>query len=81
MFPYTLLTPDLADHPTREVERTLEHRRLVALAAHDRPARRSIVRRPAALLAAFVSLAAAAAVRRLDECVAEDLERSLMPTE
>jgi len=81
MFPYTLLTTDLAEHQTREVERTLEHRRLVALAAQDRPARRSIVRRPAAQVAAFVSIAAATVVRRLDACVAEDLERSLMPTE
>jgi hypothetical protein len=81
MFPYTLLTPDLADDRNREVERSLQLHRLAALASHDRPARRSFIRRPAAQVAAFVSLAAAGAVRRLDECVAEDLEHSLMPTE
>ena len=81
MFPYTMLAPDLAEHRTRELERSLHHQRLVAKARADRPARRSMVRRPAAQVVAIFSLAAAGVVRHLDECVADDLGRSLAPTE
>jgi hypothetical protein len=81
MFQYTMLAPDLAEHRTRELERSLQNQRLVALARADRPARGSIVRRPAAQVVALFSLASAAVVRHLDECVADDLGRSLAPTE
>jgi len=39
------------------------------------------VRRPAAQAVAVLSLGAAALVRRLDDCVADDLARTLAPTE
>ena len=76
MFPYTLLTPDQADLTSRDAGRALEHHRLLALAREGRPARRSLVRRPMAHAVATLSLASAALVRRLDECVADDLGRS-----
>jgi hypothetical protein len=81
MFPYTLLTPEHADHRSRDAQRALEHHRLLGLAREGRPARRSIVRRPAAQAVAILSLGAASLVRRLDDCVADDLRRTLAPTE
>ena len=81
MFPYTLLTSDYAEHRSGEAERTLEHHRLVALARESHRARRLAVRRPAAQAVAILSLATAALVRRLDDCVADDLGRTLAPTE
>jgi hypothetical protein len=81
MFPYTLLTPENADRRSREADRAFEHHRLLALAREGGPPRRSVVRRPAAQAVAILSLGAAALVRRLDDCVADDLGRSLTPTE
>jgi hypothetical protein len=72
---------ELAEARVRDSLRAYHNRHLVALAAEDRPARRSMVRRPAALLLAVLSRRTAAIVRRLDECVAEDLVRALAPTE
>ncbi len=81
MFPYTLLTTDFADDRSREIGRTVENHRLVALARAGQPPHRSIVRRPVAQAVAVLSLGAAVVVRRLDECVADDLGRTLAPTE
>jgi hypothetical protein len=65
----------------RELDRDLAHFRLmVEMRAADEP-RQSRVRRLAALGLAAVSRGSAAAVRRLDDCVADDLGRSLAPTE
>jgi len=57
-----------------------EHRVLAELrAAHaDEPSR---VRRSAALALAALSRGSAAAARRLDECVADDIGRALAPSE
>jgi hypothetical protein len=68
-------------HAVRDRERQLEHGRLLAESRHDRAGRPSRARRSAALVLATVSRGSAAAVRRLDECVADDLSRSLAPTE
>jgi hypothetical protein len=81
MFQYTMLTPDYTDSRSREAERALEHHRLLALAREAQPPHRSGVRRPAAQAVAVLSLGAAALVRRLDDCVADDLARTLAPTE
>jgi hypothetical protein len=81
MFQYTFAALELADRKAREAELAHERHRLVALANQARPVRRSLVRRSAAQLVAMVSLTAAVVVRRLDECVADDLGRSLTPTE
>ena len=70
---YTMLALDLANERSREAEEW----RLVKLARESRVGQPSAVRRGLARAAAAVSLAAAAATRRLDDCVAEDLGRSL----
>jgi hypothetical protein len=65
----------------RELDRDLAHFRLmVEMRAAEEPGQ-SRVRRLAALGLAAVSRGSAAAVRRLDDCVADDLGRSLAPTE
>jgi hypothetical protein len=70
---YTLLALDLANERARDAhERQLE--RLAREGQRDRP---SALRRGLARVTAAVSLGAAAATRRLDECVADDLGRNL----
>ena len=70
---------ELAEERVRDGIRAEHNRQL--LATQDRPARRSFLRRPAALLLAAVSRGTVAIVRWLDECVAEDLGRALDPTD
>lgn len=68
----------------RDREREARHDRLVAEAQAARTpltARPSRLRRSAALALAALSRGSAGAVRRLDDCVADDLARSLAPTE
>jgi hypothetical protein len=68
----------------RDREREARTDRLAAQfreATKSVPASPSRLRRPAALIFAAVSRGSAAAVRRLDDCVAEDLGRSLAATE
>jgi hypothetical protein len=77
MYHYALIALDLANERAREVA----HDRLVAEARAGQPARTSIPRRALANAFALISRGSAAAVRRLDECVADDLGRSLAPTE
>jgi hypothetical protein len=77
MNPYTFLALDLARERVNEADRY----RLAAIATRDRPSRGSQARRLVARLLAAVSLGSAAVVRRLDDCVADDLGRSLAPTE
>ena len=70
---YALLALDLANDRVQAAERE----RLAAVARAGRPARPSLVRRGLARGTAAVSRTAAAATRRLDDRVADDLGRSL----
>lgn len=70
---YTLLALDLANERAREANQ----RQLERLAREGQPERPSALRRGLARATAAVSLGAAAATRRLDECVADDLGRNL----
>ena len=77
MNPWTLYALEVARDRQREAERN----RFVAQARAAQPAQPSRLRRPAALAFAALSRGSAAAVRRLDDCVAEDLGRALAPQE
>lgn len=57
--------------------READNERLAALARAGRPASRRSIRRSAAVVLASISSVAASAVRRLDECVADDLAERL----
>jgi len=72
---------ELAEQRVRDSLRAYEERQLVALATERRLPRGSFVRRPAALVLAAFSRRTAAVVRRLDECVAEDLGRTMASIE
>jgi hypothetical protein len=76
MHPITFLALDLAAERTREVE---FHRR-VMLAQSKRPVRQSWPRRSLASAFAIVSRGSAAAARRLDSVVGDDLGRTLAST-
>ena len=73
-----LFIPILAADYAMERRREADHRRLVALVTGHKI---SSVRRVAAQLLVAVSRASAAAVRRLDACLADDLGRALAPTD
>ncbi|MBA3234995.1 MAG: hypothetical protein H0T59_03240 [Chloroflexi bacterium] len=77
MNPWTLYALEVARDRQREAERD----RFIAQARAAQPAPPSRLRRPAALVLAALSRGSAAAVRRLDDCVAEDLGRALAPQE
>jgi hypothetical protein len=77
MFPYTFLALDLANERSHEAQ---QHR-LALLARAGLEDRPSWPRRGLAHVFAFVTRVTAAIVRRLDGCVADDLGRSLAPTE
>lgn len=79
MHPWTMYM--LAVQHDREREREMEQHRLLADARAERPPRPSRLRRPAALALAALSRGTAFAVRRLDDCVADDLGRALARTE
>jgi hypothetical protein len=66
---WTFIALDLANERTREADR----HRLAALARGAHPGRDRSVRHATALAVAALSRASAALVRRLDECVADDL--------
>jgi len=70
---YAMIALDLANERAREAEEQWRSRMLAA-SLPDRP---SLVRRALARGTAAISLGAAVATRRLDECVADDLGRSL----
>jgi len=63
----------------RDRDREARQSWLVAEARAARPQRPSPLRRPAALVLAAFSRGSAVVVRRLDDCVADDLGRSLAP--
>jgi len=74
---------DLSTHAlgdTRERDRQLEHHRLLTESRYGQIGHPSRARRPVALVLAALSRGSAAAVRRLDDCVADELSRSLAPT-
>jgi hypothetical protein len=74
---YALLALELAKERLAEAERA----RVAALFDDGGPERPSVVRRGLARGLAAVSRGSAAIVRRLDDCIADDLGRSLAPTE
>jgi hypothetical protein len=69
---YTFIALDLANQRVREADR----RRLAAMVVVNRE---GSVRRYVAIGLAAVGRLVGAAVRRLDECVADDLAESLRP--
>ena len=73
MHPWTLYALELS----RDRQREADLDRLAAEARAAMPSTPSRVRRPAALLLAALSRGSAAATRRLDECVADELGRAL----
>ena len=75
MHPWTLYALEIS----RDRERDFDSDRLVH-AAHEADDDRSFVRRPMAVALAALSRGSAAAARRLDECVADDLGRSFATT-
>ena len=76
MHPWTFYALEVA----HDREHEIRNRRLLAEApATAEPS--VAVRRSAALALAALSRGSAAAVRRLDDCVADDLGRSLAPSE
>ena len=77
MHPWTLYALEL----THDREAELRHDWLAAQARAGQPRLPSRIRRSAALGLAALSRGSAAAVRRLDDCVADDLRRALAPTE
>jgi hypothetical protein len=76
---YTLLALALAREQTLRAEN--DHLAIVARRTRPSGGRSVLVRRPLARGLAALSLGSAAIVRRLDECVADDLGRTLAPTE
>ena len=70
---YAMLALDLANDRAREAR----EQRLAQLARESRTEQPSVVRRGLARATAAVSLGAASMTRRLDECVADDLGRTL----
>jgi hypothetical protein len=73
MHPWTLYALEIS----RDRQRDIELDRLFAEARAAQPSRPSRFRRPAAVVFAALSRGSAAAARRLDDCVADDLGRSL----
>ena len=74
---YAFLALDIARQRTKEAEQHW----LEASLTQSAPSRASRLRRLAARLFASVSRGFASIVRRLDECVADDLGRTLAPAE
>jgi hypothetical protein len=74
---YAYLAMDMAQQRTREAEqRLLEHS-----LREGAPERSYGIRRLAARAMASVSLGSASITRKLDDCVADDLGRTLAPAE
>jgi hypothetical protein len=71
---WTFIALDIANERTREADRY----RLAALARGAQPVRDRSVRHGVAVVAAAISRFSAAVVRRLDECVADDLADSFV---
>jgi hypothetical protein len=74
---WSFLALSLAQERAAEADRY----RLLSIAAARNPSSPSILRRSLARVIAAFSRGSAWVVRRLDECIADDLGRSLAPTE
>jgi hypothetical protein len=74
---YAFLALDLAQQRAEEANRY----RLVSIASKDQPSFSSRLRRSLAQGLAAFSRGSASVVRRLDSCIADDLGRTLAPTE
>ena len=87
MHPWTLYAIEVMRDRERDAyDQWARHeQRSAAHAEHDAARtsgpRRPGLRRPAAIVLATLSRGTASAVRRLDDCVADDLGRALAPTE
>ena len=77
MHPWTLYALEVS----RDRDHEIRNRLLLEEAPHDLTSHPSRLRRPVALVLAALSRGSAAAVRRLDDCIADDLGRSLAPSE
>jgi hypothetical protein len=77
MHPWTLYALEVS----RDRDHEIRNRLLLEEAADDHTGHPSRLRRPIALVLAALSRGSAAAVRRLDDCIADDLGRSLAPSE
>ncbi len=77
MHPWTIYALEVA----HDRERATRQARLEAEVRATRVTSPSRLRRPAAVVLAALSRGSAFAVRRLDDCVADDLGRALAPTE
>ena len=77
MHPWTLYALEVS----RDREQEIRNRLLLAKASDDVTSHPSRLRRPAARVLAALSRGSAAAVRRLDDCIADDLGRALAPSE
>ncbi len=77
MHPWTLYALEVS----RDRDRDIRDRLLLAEAPDDLSSHPSRLRRPVARVLAALSRGSAAAVRRLDDCIADDLGRSLAPSE
>jgi hypothetical protein len=73
MHPWTLYALEVS----RDRDRDVRLRYLLKDAQPDTGSHRSRLRRPVARIFAALSRASAAAARRLDDCVADDLGRSM----
>ena len=73
--------PILAADYARERRREAAEQHLAALASAAREPRISPIRRGLARALVAISRGSAVAVRRLDSCLADDLGRSLAPTD
>jgi DNA invertase Pin-like site-specific DNA recombinase len=74
---YAFLALDLARQRAEEANRY----HLASLFVEDRESTSSGLRRSLARALAAISRGSASAVRRLDSCIADDLGRTLAPTE
>jgi hypothetical protein len=74
-YAYVLMMLDIARQQSAEGQRRYREARLAA----DIPAQTSWPRRFAARVVASVSRGSARIVRKLDDCVADELERTLAP--
>jgi hypothetical protein len=81
MYPYVIIALDLARERAEEQARMSERSRLLIDSMPDAGPRAGWIRHPVARVLAAFSRGSAAVVRRLDDCVADDLGRTLAPTE
>jgi hypothetical protein len=77
MHPWTLYALEVS----RDRDQEIRNRLLLAQVPDEHTSHPSPLRRPAARVLAALSRGSAAAVRRLDDCIADDLGRSLAPSE